>query len=72
MSRLIENVGLNVKRIIPMKLDAYYVSILSETNGIDRKHTFTNAINAIKMAYRSNASAQYDNNYSSLIYLVQK
>ncbi len=72
MSRLVENAGLKVKHVIPMKLDAYYVSLLSERNGIDGKNTLSNVANAIKTAYRSNARAEYDNNYSSMIYLVQK
>lgn len=53
--------------IHPMKFDAYYVSLLSEkykTNG--------SIINAIKIGYLSNKAAKKTNQYSSLIYVLQK
>lgn len=50
----------------PMKLDAYYVSMLSEKY----KHG-GNIIEAIRKGYKSNLSAKKDNNYSSMIYVAK-
>ena len=52
---------------LPMKFDSFYVSMLSEKykNG-------GNLINAIKTGFRSNKGAGKTNQYSSLIYILQK
>jgi len=52
----------------PMKLDAYYVSLLSEKY----KTGSSKYINAIKVGYKSNKEAkQNNNNYSSMIYVAE-
>lgn len=57
-----------VKNILPMKLDAYYVSLLSEKY----KNTRFKLINSIITGFKSNRYAKNDNNYSSLIYILKK
>lgn len=72
MTTLLHNSGLSIKKIVPMKLDAYYVSLLSEKNSAGGKLSLSSAIKGIMMGYRSNVNAAQNMNYSSLIYLVQK
>lgn len=59
---------LKLEDTIPMKLDAYYVSMLSEKY-LGNKHAF---IQGLKKGYTSNQKAKRDNNYSSLIYVLTK
>ena len=70
MSHLLENHKLKVQKIIPMKLDAYYVSLLSQ------KYKSNNAFPsyAIKSLYQAALSNRKGNkkvNHSSLIYVVR-
>lgn len=61
--------NMRVKEIIPMKLDSYYVSMLSEKN----KNGKVNYLSAIKNGFKSNNYAkQNENNYSSVIYIIKK
>ncbi len=61
--------NLKLKKTIPMPLDAYYVSMLSEKYQSGR----TNYINALLNGYKSNSYAKKHNkNYSSLIYIAGK
>lgn len=58
---------LEVKAVVPMKFDAYYVALLSET--------FTekpSKIRAVKTALESNKRAKTTGEYSSLIYILTK
>ena len=57
--------------IRPMKLDAYYVSLLSEKYR-RKKITPVGLLNALKTGLASNLSARKTINYSSLIYIVRK
>lgn len=67
MSTLLSKHHFKVERIIPQKLDAYYVSLLSEKN----KTQQTNIFSALANGYRSNHEAKKgQQNYSSLIYVV--
>ena len=57
-----------VEKTIPMKFDAYYVSLLSEKNK-------TGKMNPIKAFYRgfvSNLKARGTSEFSSLIYVLKK
>ena len=72
MGLLLKNAGLEIKEIIPMKLDAYYVSLLSEKYAVSGSLSLSHIINAITLGYRSNRKGRREMNYSSLIYLVQK
>ncbi len=59
---------LKIETIIPMKLDAFYVSMLSE------KYLGNNLalFRGIKTGLKSNSKARQSGNYSSLIYVLSK
>ena len=66
--KLAEKNELKVIKIIPIKWDAYYISLLSGKY-MSRKSGF---LKAIINGYRSNLSGRGDNmNYSSLIYILK-
>ena len=71
MTKLAVMYGFQIKAIYPMKLDAYYVSLLSEKHRRG-KHTALGILNAIWVALHSNFNARQNQNYSSLIYVLQK
>ena len=58
---------INLVKIIPMKFDAYYVSILSDKN----KNKKNNFIKAICIGWWSNFKAKRSKEYSSLIYVLK-
>lgn len=71
MKRLLSNHELILEKVIPMKLDAFYVSMLSEkytqnSNGI--LSFLKGTINGLK----SNFHARNTTQYSSLIYVIRK
>ncbi len=69
MKILLENHGLKINQIIPMKLDSFYVSLLSEKY----KYSQSNYVKSLLNGYKSNAYARKNNNdYSSLIYIASK
>ncbi|CAN5598165.1 class I SAM-dependent methyltransferase [soil metagenome] len=72
MEMLVEKHGFHIKRIIPMKLDSYYVSLLSEKNSSKGKLTLSNTFTALRIGLRSNLKAKSELNHSSLIYQIQK
>lgn len=59
---------MRIQAVIPMKLDAYYVSMLSEKNKTGKP----NIAKAGFIGLRSNIKARKSNNYSSLIYIISK
>ena len=65
---LCKNHGLEVETILPMKFDAYYVSLLSEKY----KTGSMNPIRAFWRGFVSNQKAKRSSEYSSLIYIVKK
>lgn len=67
MRHLLENHKLKIKEILPMKLDSFYVSILSEKN---KGNNFP-WINAIWNGFWSNMKAKGKMNYSSLIFVIK-
>lgn len=69
MKKLLEAHGLEVQKIIPMKLDAFYVSMLSE-NHKNGKGSLGNLIKGFISGINSNFAAG-SNNYSSLIYIAK-
>lgn len=71
MTRLLENHQLKINQVIPMRLDAYYVSILSEKY-LNGKNDIQNMVFAIIKGLKSNLKAKKTKEYSSLIYLVRK
>jgi 2-polyprenyl-3-methyl-5-hydroxy-6-metoxy-1,4-benzoquinol methylase len=70
MTQLLEHHGLKLKSIIPMKLDSYYVSIMSEKS-IKRKSTITGFVKGMWIGLISNIKSK-ENNHSSLIYIACK
>jgi hypothetical protein len=71
MTQILNMHQLAVKQILPMKLDAFYVSMLSEkylTGTIGPLQILTGFTAGLK----SNIKAKSNNQYSSLIYVVRK
>lgn len=69
IKNIAEQYGFYIEAILPMKLDAYYISMLSEKY----KHGKTKLIRAFFNGMRSNMWARrHDNNYSSLIYVLKQ
>jgi len=67
--KLMKTHGMKVKTIVPMRFDAFYVSLLSERY----KNKYFNYIKSIINGCKSNSYAsKNNNNYSSLIYIVKK
>lgn len=71
MTRLLQKNGLILEEIIPMKLDAYYVCLLSEKNRNNGKMRPKQMFNAVINGWKSNQKASATNNYSSLIYVAR-
>jgi 2-polyprenyl-3-methyl-5-hydroxy-6-metoxy-1,4-benzoquinol methylase len=69
MKNLMKKHLLHVEKIIPMKLDAFYVSMLSEKqkNG---KNSFLAMLKGFLIGMKSNYGKN-DNEYSSLIYVIK-
>ena len=64
---LFQNVKMEVVKILPMKFDAFYVSLLSEKY----KNGKMNFIRAFMIGLRSNLKAKQSGEYSSLIYVIK-
>jgi 2-polyprenyl-3-methyl-5-hydroxy-6-metoxy-1,4-benzoquinol methylase len=71
MTRLLSAHSLTVDNIIPMRLDAFYVSLLSETY---KGGTFApnRLAKTVVNGFRSNHSARKNLGFSSLIYIVKQ
>ena len=69
MSKLWEKRGCQVEEILPMKLDSYYVSLLSEKY---KGRGFMSYINGFFSGLRSNMKAKQTGEWSSLIYVISK
>ncbi|MFV0247368.1 MAG: class I SAM-dependent methyltransferase [Tenacibaculum sp.] len=67
IKKIFSNINMSVERILPMKLDSFYVSLLSEKYKTNK----TNYIRAFLIGLLSNLKAAQTNNYSSLIYLIK-
>ncbi|WP_299394976.1 class I SAM-dependent methyltransferase [uncultured Gelidibacter sp.] len=68
ISKLATTVDLKVVEILPMKFDAFYVSLLSEKYKSGRMNYFKGFWNG----WRSNMKASASGEYSSLIYVIKK
>ena len=64
---LFGKINMNVTRIIPMKFDSYYVSLLSEKY----KSGSSNFVKALWLGFVSNLKARSTKEYSSLIYILK-
>jgi 2-polyprenyl-3-methyl-5-hydroxy-6-metoxy-1,4-benzoquinol methylase len=61
--------SLEIEKIIPMKLDSFYISLLSEKYSKGKQNYFRSVING----FRSNKFARNNHtNYSSLIFVMKK
>ena len=67
IQKLFSEVGLIVEKVIPMKFDSYYVSMLSEKY----KYGKNRYLKAIWIGFLSNRKAKVSSEYSSLIYLIK-
>jgi len=65
---LLSNNGMQLDEVIPMKLDSYYISIMSERYKTNSSNYFKAFING----YKSNIYGRRTGNYSSLIYICSK
>jgi 2-polyprenyl-3-methyl-5-hydroxy-6-metoxy-1,4-benzoquinol methylase len=72
MVSLLTKNNLRLIEIIPMRLDAIYVSILSEKYLSKGKFTIAKMVRGAINGIRSNLSARNTKEYSSLIYVVKK
>jgi len=72
MKTFLSKNNLSIIDICGMKLDSFYVSLLSEKYRSGNKNTLTGYLNAIINGIRSNLSAKKTGDYSSLIYIVKK
>jgi 2-polyprenyl-3-methyl-5-hydroxy-6-metoxy-1,4-benzoquinol methylase len=68
IEKLFEAENLNLTKILPMKFDAYYVSLLSEKYKTGKM----NLVNAFLVGFHSNWQAKQNMEYSSLIYIIKK
>lgn len=67
IKKLFSTIEMNVEKIIPMKFDSFYVSLLSEKYSTKKSRPFNAFINGL----RSNMKAKKNNEYSSLIYIIK-
>jgi len=67
ISLLFKKEKMEVEKILPMKMDSYYVSILSEKNKTGK----SNPIKAFFIGWLSNLKALSSKEYSSLIYIIK-
>ena len=68
ISKLFTEVNMRVDTTLPMKFDAYYVSVLSEKYKSEKM----NPIKAFYRGFLSNLKAKTTKEYSSLIYVLKK
>ncbi|PTX60478.1 methyltransferase family protein [Kordia periserrulae] len=67
IKKLFQKENMKVVKILPMKFDAYYVSLLSEKH----KNGKMNPIKGFYRGFLSNLKAKSSSEYSSLIYVIQ-
>ena len=66
INSLANKTGFKLIKTVPLIYDAFYISMLSE------KKKGGNFLKALYLGLKSNLKAKQDNNYSSLIYILQK
>lgn len=71
MAMFLQQEGLRIQKVLPMKLDAYYVSLLSERNRRG-KLTVAGILSGMLNGWRSNFRGRKEGNQSSLIFVAQK
>ncbi|TPE45553.1 class I SAM-dependent methyltransferase [Pontibacter mangrovi] len=69
MKRFLKKHKMRLEEVLPMKFDAYYVSMLSEKH----KQGKTKMLSSVVSGYRSNSFAEKNgNDYSSLIFVAKR
>ena len=69
MKRFLKKHKMVLEEVLPMKFDAYYVSMLSEKHKAGK----TKMLNSVMNGYKSNSYAEKNgNDYSSLIFVARK
>jgi 2-polyprenyl-3-methyl-5-hydroxy-6-metoxy-1,4-benzoquinol methylase len=71
MTRALNTHKLQVAHVIPMRLDAYYVSLLSEKY-LHGRQTVGSMVRALFAGFNSNHKAKQTGEYSSLIFVARK
>jgi 2-polyprenyl-3-methyl-5-hydroxy-6-metoxy-1,4-benzoquinol methylase len=72
MRSILNQTGLRLTNTLPMVLDSFYVSLLSESYRNPKRNKISNIIAAFFMGFSSNLKARKTKNYSSLIYIAKK
>ncbi|WP_272151012.1 class I SAM-dependent methyltransferase [Tenacibaculum aiptasiae] len=67
IQKIFSNINMNVEKILPMKFDSFYVSLLSEKY----KNKKSKAIKAFFVGLKSNLKAKKNGEYSSLMYIIK-
>ena len=67
IKKLFQDKNMEVVHMLPMKWDAFYVSLLSEKN----KKGYMNFFKGIYIGFRSNYQAKENFQYSSIIYIIK-
>lgn len=70
MTQLLELHGFKLQKVIPMKLDSYYISLLSEKYKNRNRVTLPGLVRAFSNGFISNLKAKSQTNHSSLIYIA--
>jgi predicted SAM-dependent methyltransferase len=66
MKKTLNNNGLKLVEVLPMKMDSFYVSLLSEKYINKNRLSMSSFVKAIRTGLRSNNAARRNNEYSSL------
>jgi 2-polyprenyl-3-methyl-5-hydroxy-6-metoxy-1,4-benzoquinol methylase len=72
MRSILNQTGLRLTNTLPMVLDSFYVSLLSESYRNPKRNKISNIIAAFFLGLSSNLKARKTKNYSSLIYIAKK
>jgi 2-polyprenyl-3-methyl-5-hydroxy-6-metoxy-1,4-benzoquinol methylase len=72
MKSLLEKNGFKLVDTLPMKMDSFYVSLLSESYQNPYQSKAINLLKALVRGFVSNIKARKNKNYSSLIYIAQR
>ncbi len=72
MKKLLENNGFKLINTLPMKMDSFYVSLLSESYQNPTQTKVVSLMKAFVRGWISNIRARKNTNYSSLIYIAKR
>ena len=72
MEILLKKNGLQIVKVLPMRLDSYYVSLLSESYKDPKQLKLLHLFSAFIIGLKSNLKARKTYAYSSLIYVVKR